>query len=245
MHWYNIFTIIVALSVGVLSFVGTQWATRRQMKDALAARLQADLDEHRRWRRDEQTRIYIKLLAYARPVEDLRHSPLQYAPEVAQSPDPLPLPMRQDAFRALENVRLHLMGHDSRAMIDAHASDEIRELASSLERAAWIANFALVEPAPERVVVDGDEWSLLLPAVTASAQIIERVRAEIKNPRLQDESIAPPRLDSNQRHPVPETGALSTELRGDGARPRTRTWYAPWRRLYRPLDDPTSTTRLG
>lgn len=62
-------------------------------------------------------------------------------------------------------------------------------------------------------------------------------------PRAYDR--ARPRTDSNGRPAVPETAALSAELRGHGARPWCRPRSARKRRLYRPGGVPPPTTRLG
>jgi hypothetical protein len=71
MHWGTIFAVIAAVLSPVSAYIATQRATRRQLEDALDARLTAEASEHRQWLRDRRSDAYIELLhalADIRPV---------------------------------------------------------------------------------------------------------------------------------------------------------------------------------
>src|SRR5262245_35801874 len=70
MHWGTILTVTGAGVAAALAFVGTQWATRRQLKAALEARLDGDAVEHRRWLRDRRVAVYVDLLNAVEDAQD-------------------------------------------------------------------------------------------------------------------------------------------------------------------------------
>ena len=63
-------TVIVAAGAAIItagpSYVATRRGTRKQLKDALAARLDAEAAEHRRWLRDRTVAVYVDMMRMVR-----------------------------------------------------------------------------------------------------------------------------------------------------------------------------------
>src|SRR5215467_4236931 len=74
MHWYNVATVVVALTAAVLapvlSYYDSQRTTRQQLQHALAARLDAEDAEHRKWVRDQAAAVYVDLIRFETELKD-------------------------------------------------------------------------------------------------------------------------------------------------------------------------------
>jgi hypothetical protein len=171
MHWYNVFTVVVAGVVGVLSpvlaYSATQRATRKQLNDALTARLDADLAEHRRWLRDRTLDVYMQLLRFERKSTSLSNRVRVLVYEGA-------IEFRQEISNQFDNA-LEEMGP---TFADAFASDSIVDLTSKLRAAVqdlWLA------------VDNPDKPDLIAPSerlLKAGRELRTAIRHEIRSPVL-------------------------------------------------------------
>jgi hypothetical protein len=199
--------VVVPVSVAVLAVTFNQWADSRKLRAAEKAQRDAVSDEQRRWRRGQITSVYLDLLSNAAsPVQALGVHPLRHAPALANVLDERPSPARADVLKTLQNVRAHLMNPATQAQLYAFASWRVQSLAAELEAATWRTGFLLLNRSDanrDRDTLDSMEWFHLDKAQDVSTQLINRVRVEF-DPDGQRDEVPHPRLDSNQRHLVPE-----------------------------------------
>jgi hypothetical protein len=213
MHWYNIATVIVAVTAAVLapvlSYYGTQRATRQQLRDGLDARLDADAAEHRRWLRDRTADTYLDLM-----------KAVASATRAARGPNGLGDSRDREEAGVLWTSTLL-------ARVRLYASETVRVLTIAFDsyRTNWRLTDEQRASAAKFIAWSGDDERTRMPVLSRvhcgdhmqalRNEIGRVVRRELQSPSPGDQ-LARPRLDSNQRHPVPETGALSAELRGHG-----------------------------
>jgi hypothetical protein len=199
MHWGTVFTIMVAAFAAlaavlspILAYRATQKATREQLRDALTARLDAETAEHRRWLRDHTVEVYIELLAANRKMSNAA-SDLSWSlgPE---DPEVFPVVDRNNAMEGLRHGY-----RDVEERLTAFASEQVRELVI----AARLSGYRLCRAARGS---ERPETQLFQDTHQALRRIDAAVRAELQLPNVGIRPTPRPRLESNQRPPVPETG---------------------------------------
>lgn len=182
MHWFNVFTVIVAAGAAVLtaglSYLGTQRATRRQLQDALAARLDADAAEHRRWLRDHAVAAYMDLLGLVDRVDDVRLDWLHAVDEGEQI----------DVESLGERLREAIQG-DLGTRLGAFGSDELHSL--------WKHYFLMVATTILSLDAEARTNPVFERVAEAGRNVSKVVRREMQLPTVGIRS-SPPRLDSNQ-----------------------------------------------
>jgi hypothetical protein len=184
MHWSNVFTIIVALAVGALSFVGTQWATHRQLKEALAARLDAEAAEHRRWLRDQAVGAYLGLMHTEDTVRKRASFPAQgHSYELSAE-------TRNQVAKVISGA----MDADVFYRVLAFGSDDLADLAGSYQDQLFFVLGTLVLDDIDR----REEEFLKLHDLSDKIELA--VRREVHAPTIGTRTDAP-RPDLNQRRP--------------------------------------------